>query len=462
MASEVRTRSQKRVSVIVRTLNEERWIDACLRSVYEQDYSNLEVVLVDNQSTDQTLEIVSGYPVVLETIEEFRPGLALNMGVRASSGDVLVFISGHCVPVDTRWLRSLISPLDDPDIAGVYGRQEPLSYTSDLDKRDLLTVFGLDPKLQRRDPFFHNANSAMRRELWERFPFDEQVTNVEDRIWGRQVIEAGLALRYEPDASVYHWHGINHSANPSRARDVVRVIEQHLVPGASERSIEKLRVTAIVPVRGESRVVGGQPLLGDTVRSALLAETVDEVIVVPNVQQTAELARSLGASVPFMSTPELARGFVGIWDVVRYAVSELRRLEQGPDVVVLLSETYPLRRPDIIDAIVRHLLEEELDTVIAARPERHGVWRQTDEGLERIGAGSMPTHLKNDLLYVGLVGLCSAARAEVVRTGDVMAGRVGLYGVEDSAAALEVRDDASAVTIERLLERARQGDGRAT
>lgn len=448
-----------RVSVVIRTLNEERWIDACLRAVYDQDHPDVEVVLVDNRSTDGTLDIVSGYPVVLETIDEFRPGLALNIGVRASSGDVLVFISGHCVPVDTRWLSNLIAPLEDATVAGVYGRQEPLSYTSDLDKRDLLTVFGLDPKVQRRDPFFHNANSAMRRETWERFPFDEQVTNVEDRIWGRQVIEAGLTIRYEPEASVYHWHGINHSANPRRARDVVRVIEQHVAPATPLLPLDRLRVTAIVPIRGESRVLGGSPLLGETVRAALQAETVDEVVVVPNEPSTAELARSLGASVPFMSTPELARSFVGIWDVVRYAVSELRRIGEGPDVVVLLSETYPLRTPAIIDAVVRRLLEEDLDTVVAARPERHGVWRQTQEGLERIGSGSMPTHLKDDHLYVGLVGLCSAARAEIVRTGDVMAGRVGLYGVDDSAATLEVRDDASTMTIERLLDRARLGGG---
>lgn len=449
----------QKASVVIRTLNEERWIDACLRSVFEQDHPNIEVVVVDNRSTDRTLDIVSGYPVVLETIDEFRPGLALNIGVRASSGDALVFLSGHCVPVDTHWLSNLIAPLEDREVAGVYGRQEPLSYTSDLDKRDLLTVFGLDPRIQRRDPFFHNANSAMRRETWDLFPFDEDVTNVEDRIWGRRVISEGLAIRYEPSASVYHWHGINHSANPRRARDVVRVIERHVIDDVPALSAEKTRVTAIIPIRGESRVVGGEPLLGETVRAAMHAETVDEVVVVPNVASTAELARSMGASVPFMSTSALSRSFVDIWDVVRYSVSELKRLDRGPDIVVLLSETYPLRQSAMIDGIVRHLLDEELDTVVAARPERHGVWRRTDNGLEHVGPGSMPTHLKADHLYVGLVGLCSAARAEAVRTGDVMAGRVGLYGVEDSVATLEVRDDASATTIERLLEHARSTGG---
>ena len=447
--------SDPKVSVVVRTLNEDRWIDACLRGIYDQDYPDIEVVLVDNRSTDRTLDIVAGYPVVLETIDEFRPGLALNQGVRASSGDVLVFISGHCVPVDADWMSRLVAPLADPEVAGVYGRQEPLSYTSDLDKRDLLTVFGLDPRVQRKDPFFHNANSAMRRETWERFPFDEQVTNVEDRLWGRQVIEAGLTIRYEPGASVYHWHGINHAANPRRARDVVRVLEQHLTPTAPLPEREGLRVAAIIPVRGASRSIGGRPLLGETVQAALEAETVDDVIVVPDRQDTADLAISLGASVPFLRPAELSRSFVDVWDVVRFAVSELRRAPQPPDVVVMLSETYPLRRGATIDAVVRHLIEQDLDTVIAARAERHGVWRQGEDGLERVGSGSMPTHLKPDHLYVGLVGLCSATRAESVRTGDVMAGRVGLYEVEDAAATLEVRDDASALTIERLLERSR-------
>jgi len=444
--------SEPSVSVIVRTLDEERWIDACLRGIYDQDYPDVEVVLVDNRSTDRTRDIATSFPVVLETIDEFRPGAALNLGVRASRGDILVFISGHCVPVDAQWLRNLVAPLSDPEVAGVYGRQEPLSYTSDLDKRDLLTVFGLDPKVQRRDPFFHNANSAMRRDVWDRFPFDESVSNVEDRIWGRQVVEAGLIIRYEPSASVYHWHGINHSANPKRARDVVRVLEQHVTPTVASRPADGLRVAAIVPIRGATRMVNGRPLLGETVRAAREAETVDDVIVVPNEQATAELARELGADVPFLSTPELSRSFVDVWDVVRYAVSELRRSGEVPDVVVLLSETYPLRAPGTIDAVVRQLIGSDLDTVIAARAERHGLWRASDSGMERVGAGSMPRHLKEDPMYVGLIGLCSATRTDAVRTGDVLAGRVGLFEVQDVTSTLEARDEASVRAIERLLE----------
>ena len=88
----------------------------------------------------------------------------------------------------------MVSDLEQENIAGVYGRQEPLAFTSDLDKRDLLTIFGLDKKIQVKDSFFHNANSAFRRDIWGKYPFDEKVTNIEDRVWGEKVIQQGFQL----------------------------------------------------------------------------------------------------------------------------------------------------------------------------------------------------------------------------------------------------------------------------
>ena len=131
---------------------------------------------------------------------------------------------GHCIP-KIKWLKNLIYDLNGKKIAGIYGRQEPLSFSSDLDKRDLINTFGLDKKVQINDTFFHNANSAFRKNIWKKFPFDEKVTNIEDRVWGQKIIENGLKIVYEPKASVYHYHGINHNQNPERAKNVVRILD---------------------------------------------------------------------------------------------------------------------------------------------------------------------------------------------------------------------------------------------
>ena len=43
----------------------------------------------------------------------------------------------------------------------------------------------------------------------EKIPFDENVEHIEDRIWAHKVINKGYKLIYEPEAAVFHWHGIN-------------------------------------------------------------------------------------------------------------------------------------------------------------------------------------------------------------------------------------------------------------
>ena len=177
------------VSIIIRTKNEEKWITSCIDAIKTQTYKNIEIIIVDNQSTDKTLQKIKKNKIKILSIKNFLPGKALNYGIRKSKGSIVVCLSAHCIPVNKNWLINLIKNLKDNNIAGVYGRQEPLSYSSDLDKRDLLIVFGLDKKIQIKDPFFHNANSAFLKKTCKKFPFDEKVTNIEDRVWGHAVIK---------------------------------------------------------------------------------------------------------------------------------------------------------------------------------------------------------------------------------------------------------------------------------
>ena len=57
---------------------------------------------------------------------------------------------------------------EDSTFAGVYGRQQPMSFSSLSDKRDLMIVFGLDRKVQIKDSFFHNANSIIKKEFLDK------------------------------------------------------------------------------------------------------------------------------------------------------------------------------------------------------------------------------------------------------------------------------------------------------
>jgi glycosyltransferase involved in cell wall biosynthesis len=215
------------ISVVVRTKNEDRWIGRCLAALRAQEGEPLDIVVVDNASSDNTVKIVNDFGCRLWSIadENFSHGRSINLGVAEARGDLVAILSGHCIPAHGTWLRRLVLPFANTGVAGVYGRQEPLPDTNDFDKRDLWTAFGVERRVQTQDYFFHNANSMIRREVWERVPFNEDLSGVEDREWAKRVLELGYRVIYEPAAPVYHFHGINHGRDERRAARVVRVIE---------------------------------------------------------------------------------------------------------------------------------------------------------------------------------------------------------------------------------------------
>ena len=217
---------EARVSVIVRTFNESEFIGQVLSQIRNQQNCEVEIILVDNDSTDETVSIANKYVDQILHISEFKPGAALNMGIEKAKHENIAIISGHCIPIGLMWLPKLIEPLRNSEIAGVYGRQIPTNNSNAYDKRDLWTTFGVESKLQSKDPFFHNANSALTKNIWDKYPFNGLATNVEDRIWAQQILGTGLKIRYEADAVVDHWHGINHGGDLKRAESVVRVLDE--------------------------------------------------------------------------------------------------------------------------------------------------------------------------------------------------------------------------------------------
>jgi rhamnosyltransferase len=434
------------VSIIVRTKNEEKWIDSCLEAISNQTYTNYEIILVDNNSTDRTVTRAQNYPITLVEIEAFIPGKAINDGIRASSGEYLVCISAHCIPVDNKWLEILVNTLEeDQNIAGVYGRQEPMAFTPATDKRDLLLVFGLDRKVQYKDSFFHNANSIFRRSVWDKFPFDEKATNIEDRIWGREIINAKYTIVYEPEASVYHYHGIHQSQNKKRCENVVRIIEElDKQDGKKPKALDphKLKVVALIPLKGKSIELDGKSLLEVTINQAKDCPYVDHIIVSTDNNETAEFARGLGAEVPFMRDKNLSEDHVDLEHVYKYSVSEIEKQGIYADIIVTLETTFPFRPKGFITKLVDRLLEEGLDSVLAARSE-YGICFVNKEGtLTQIGDGFVPRKYK-DPVHVGVKGLGCATHPIFLREGKLLGEAVGIIETEDPMAFIEIRDNAN-------------------
>ncbi len=441
------------VSIIVRTKNEERWISSCLSSINSQEYTDFEIIIVDNCSSDQTISKARKHGVKkIFQIKNYFPGKALNLGIKNSDGKYIVCLSVHCIPVNKKWLSNLVSSLEeDPTFAGVYGRQQPMSFSSLSDKRDLMIVFGLDRKIQIKDSFFHNANSIIKREFLEKFPFDENTSNIEDRIWAKNIIDAGYKLLYEPEASVYHYHGIHQDNNPERLSNIVKIIEKNNLSSSGFLDISKFNIAAIIPIKGKSILINDSPLVKNTIETLKKSEYVNQIIVASDNIETAETAKKLGAESPFIRPKELSAEIINLERVQQYSLEQLEKAEIYPDIIVHLEETFPFRPLDLIDNMIKQLIEGGYDTVIAAKEEPGWLWQQNHEGeIKRVDKGDIPRKFKEKSIK-GLHGLGCISYAEFIRRGSLVGNKVGLYHVSSPLADFEVKTKESIILAEKLM-----------
>lgn len=436
-----------KVSIIIRTKNEERWIGRCLRMIARQDFRDFEVVIVDNGSTDHTVAVARKYPVKLVRLGSFRPGDAINKGIRASRGEYVVCLSAHCIPQRRDWLSKLLRNMDNPEVAGVYGRQLPMAYSSPADKRDLLNTFGLDHRIQVKDSFFHNANSLFRRSVWERIPFDEKATNIEDRIWGKAVIAKGWKLAYEPEAAVYHYHGIHQNGNEERARNVVRILES-LGHGDAGADGHELDVLAVLPVLGPALSLGGKDLLKACVKQVKASGVASAVCVIAENARALAAARAAGATT-VKRPKELLGAGVGVEKVLQRALAECEK-DRHYDAVLYVNYLFPFRPTGFYESLLARFSESGADSVVPSMPDYSPHWLETEQGVQRRDSGQLTKSLVKPMQR-GLVGLGTLSSSEFVRQGRLIGDSVGLAPVEDKLCAMKANDPFDQAVVKLAL-----------
>ena len=121
---EVNAQEDKKVSVIISSENEAFRLSKLLPVILEQDYPNFEVIVISDGSTDETEDVLDSlkihYKNLYSTFIPYstdrnfgRRKLAYTLGIKAATGDVLLFVEPHAVPMSKNWMRLMTQEIDE-------------------------------------------------------------------------------------------------------------------------------------------------------------------------------------------------------------------------------------------------------------------------------------------------------------------------------------------------------------
>lgn len=436
-------RKNNKVSIIIRTKNEEQWIEICIQKILEQNYKNYEIIVVDNSSTDKTLEKIKKYKIKYLKINKFFPGKAINDGVKKSSGEYIVCLSAHCIPTSKNWLNYLIGELSKSKVAAVYGKQSPLPYSSAYDKRDLYNFFGNEKRVQSIDTFFHNANSAFKRKIWSKIKFDEKVLHIEDRIWAKEIIKNKYKIVYQPKAEVLHWHGVNHSQDEKRCAEIVSILENLNYLTSKNKtdliSFKNLKIAAIVPMLGQGLEFKNKLIVQKTISQLNKSNYINSIYLYSDNKNNISFIKKNNLNISIIQRAQ-KNYKIDIISSIRNALSSIEAKKKFYDLIVIATEKFPLRNYLIFDKMIKLIINNNYDVIFATQRLKGSVFIQEKDILKNIVNGVIPSSL-NKKAFLSRIGVCTVIKTSKLRTGNVLDGNIGFYKINNPLSFLELNKE---------------------
>ncbi|MEI6438245.1 MAG: glycosyltransferase [Candidatus Omnitrophota bacterium] len=200
-----------KVSVIIPAYNAEKTIAASIRAVLAQSFhSPVELIVVDDGSTDSTAAIVRSFAEVLYFYQpNSGPASARNRGAAEATGDLLFFTDADCCP-GVSWLSRMSAGFSDPLIgvvAGSYAIANPDHALARIIHAEIrFRHLQLMPAFPRA---FGSYNFSVTPDLFRRiggFDVAYRTASGEDNDISYKVLRSGLKIRFLTDACVAHYH----------------------------------------------------------------------------------------------------------------------------------------------------------------------------------------------------------------------------------------------------------------
>ena len=196
------------VSIIIPAYNAEATLGECLAACVAQTHSDVDVIVVDDGSTDSTPDMAKNYPVEYIRQDNAGPAAARNRGAQAAKGEIIVFTDSDCI-AEPDWIEKLLAGFTSDDVVGVGGSYDIANDSSLLAQMIHEEIMVRHKQFKEEVDYLGSFNVAYRKNAFDAVGgFDEafRIASGEDNDLAYRLHDKGGHLHFAANAKVAHYH----------------------------------------------------------------------------------------------------------------------------------------------------------------------------------------------------------------------------------------------------------------
>ena len=418
-----------KVSVIIPVYNYGRYLRQAIQSVFSQQFTDYEMIVVNDGSTDNTAEVLrefENHPKIKLTTHKENRGLVLSCheAIEASTGEYIIRLDADDY-FDENALLVLSNVLDNnPEVGLVYPDYFLISEEGKV--LDYVRLPKVDEEVKLLDLPANGAGTMFRRRCYEAVGGYDLSLLWQDNydLWLKfllqfKVYNVNLPLFY------YRRHGANLSLNMEKKLQARRHIKQSFF--TKQLKGTKPKALGIIPARAHDycdylaiRKLGDKPLIAYTIDEALKTELLDKVVFTTEDKGIAKVAQNYGVEV-IIRPPELTKGYVE--RTALYILDKLKETDYHPEIIAILHVNSPFKKAEHIAEAINTLLIYDTDSVISVCEDRKFHYQHDTHGLRPLFQKRLLRLEKEDLYEEN--GAIYVSKRDAVTEQNFLGKRIG-------------------------------------
>ena len=426
------------VTVYITNYNYGKYIRAAIESVLNQSLNDIELIIIDDGSTDNSKEIIEEYASVpnVSIIYQKNRGLNItnNVALKTSKGKYIVRLDADDF-FEITALEKMSEILEkDPELGLIF----PNYFIIDGDGNTLSEVkrHDFETEVNILDQPAHGACTMIRTDfLNEVGGYDESYTCQDGYELWVKFINKFKVTNINKTLFSYRRHNNNLTNNENRILGTRLEIKDAYV---KKHKLKLPKTAAIIPIRPNYDLAleefGDSTFLDFKIRELLGAKNVSKIIVTSSdIGIRNHVKSNYGEEVQFVTRPaKLERINISLFKTMHF-LTEINFL-QDIEAYLFCSVAYPFVDKNIINDAINTMTIFKADSLVSVRPEGNKFYRHTGEGMKAILEQDKFTKLEREAIYKYTGGIILTVKSSSVVSGKLVHGNVGHIVIGEKAA----------------------------